>query len=67
MKWGANVGKGGIYDFLSQFGYAESKNGGYQKYFARLGLLICIKMAAKIINLGLIVSRMHILSPNLTF
>ena len=31
MRWGANVGKSGIYDFLSQFGYAESKNGGYQK------------------------------------
>ena len=23
--------KSGIYDFLSQFGHAESKNGGYQK------------------------------------
>ena len=23
--------KSGIYNFLSQFGYAESKNGGYQK------------------------------------
>ena len=31
MKWGANVGKSGINDFLSQFGYAESTNGGYQK------------------------------------
>ena len=31
MRWGANVGKNGIYDFLSQFGYAESKNGGYTK------------------------------------
>ena len=31
MRWGANVEKHGIYDFLSQFGYAESKNGGYQK------------------------------------
>ena len=29
--WGANVRKSGIYDFLSQFEYAESKNGGYQK------------------------------------
>ena len=29
--WGANVGKSGIYGFLSQFGHAESKNGGYQK------------------------------------
>ena len=25
MKWGANVGKSGIYDCLSQFVYAESK------------------------------------------
>ena len=32
--------KSGIYDFLSQFGHAESKNGGYQKYFLRLDLLI---------------------------
>ena len=31
MRWGANVGKSGIYDLLSQIGYAESKNGGYQK------------------------------------
>ena len=29
--WGANRGKSGMYDFFSQFGYAESKNGGYQK------------------------------------
>ena len=31
MKCGANVGNNGIYDFLCQFGYAESKKCGYQK------------------------------------
>ena len=43
MRWDAYVGISGIFDFLSQFGYAESKNGEYQKYFLRLDLLICIK------------------------